>query len=569
MGFVYYCVNCGAELRETEQQIDISELVYDGAIDSVLRKSTLFIPLSTLNGLMTVRGETFSNRTKVFITMKEVFQWAYAPANCENYKNNPASNYEEAYKLYENSINQKEKKSSSALDDKSILQDGKTAYNDDLSSAISGNLVGISEILEERLDTVVQDHIREVNLPGFSNDQKTQLLSNFSGDKCYFYLELSEECAYQFQLEKPGHNVRFIKEKYCPNCHEDILEHAFRREHRLIGLFGFRAVGKSCLITAMVHYLTNELKEKKGHDHLIKKHRDEFELQLKKNYQQGRALATTQKNGTNTTNPSVLYNNVLWTFVDLCGEAIWNSQTNQTNPEIILQSFKALLKCRIYLMCVSENVYMNDSKSAEMEKAIDFFFRFISRETKKLSPMMLLMTQVDEGIQDDVFPDGERNYNSNEYKYHKHYETLMKRNLSSLISQVSEKVYLTPMVCSAYGTDPIPWKEDNVANMRGEDLQKKEIFPKHIGDIIEWIEVICGDKPVCKYNNTDEMCNCIELYREPQKYSEEESTGVSKKLFKHKQKRNHDVKAMAIAKMFCNPMTEDNEKYEKISKSCI
>lgn len=530
--YKYHCVTCGQEIKEKEMLVPLAYMALDGTTDGIKLRNRLYITKKQLLALIS----RVDRKTECqYLTMKELLEFAYTKLNRSELVN-PAPSAKEAYETYRKTY---------------------AAAMEELREAGERKREGLRELTgeeEEDGDTALEDAWEKVQIPGFNEGQVRQLCENFPDGVCYCRMSLRKGYGFAFQLNRPGCLENITPSFICPHCLKEICDCAFETRQIMVGFAGFQKVGKSCLIMALSNYLLE-------HGGVLKIPNDDAEKLFLRQYRAYRAGLTLEKTfivGNNLYNPSVLLDDILWSFVDIPGGAIFDdSKDHSFNPSKIIKDpkFQAILHCDTYILCTCGK---DIADPVMRTKTMDIFSRFlqyvgISRaEDAGASdgqgadvrfPVILTLAQLDENTAVRNVRRADRvPYNMDQYRFKREYSVMMANNMRHVIDSLTSLCYVTPISTSAYGFQPYEydkWEEEG----RDPDEIFRAPEPRNLAAVFSWIQMITGIRPaLINDEDEDKTMNLVELDRGQAHFDDDVST--------------------AIAQLFCNPSEIDRDWYE-------
>lgn len=533
----YCCAKCGAELNKDEYMVNLAPLFFMG-----MSREEMVVPVyisrTELDKLVQGKPDR-DGYSKLKLTPKQFLELAYGKDN-EKYLDHPTS-VEKALEVMETKLGlrsaaekQKRNRMFVSETDKTTISRPKLSFFDS----------------EESIDTSsVED---KFCIPGFTENMSAQVVSNFSKGNMDVRLKKDNEYGIRFSnLSYIGQNNNGAGDgRRCPYCTGKILKGAYDKTQFLIGIVGFQAVGKSCLIAALCNYLLSI----KGEAPELAMPEESWEKdynQELQNYRKGCTVKKTELNGKNTFNPSIITKDIIWTFVDVPGEAIQNPETKKFNIDAVVNRFKSIKRCDAYIFCASYGTIAKENDSGQV---INVFGSVLDNVDNKGRPVLFVLTQEDEevdvqikGMSQTVQECWEtwgkltseesselKNCVHNLYAYYKEtkFVLLKHSNAQQILERLATNNYITAITCSAYGFQPVPTNDEH------KEEKKRSPEPKNIQTIIEWVQKLYGMRAM----DNGEVMDGHMLQRSDTNRTEQECEYISR--------------------MFANPSDLDKEYYE-------
>ena len=472
--YTYHCVSCGETLHEESVLTSLSELVFNGALEDVIGSvPPIYITKDELQRLSSRKKKCpDDDRDANYITMEELFWYVFRNRDDITSEQERKRQADGAFKRYAETYRiAKEKREQAAS---AATAAAATAM---LRSSRSDDDDSDDGYRDNRRSRQTKAHVKsfwnDVEMPGIDARLKDQVIANFEDGTCYFDLDLMEGFAYKYQMQRAGKKAGVCEKFYCPHCKNEVADNAFKCRQVLIGLVGAQSTGKTCLITAMANDM---LKSGGIVDIPNKTNKKRFGEDLAR-YRMGFRVAKTDavKVATvNLNNPSVLQNEILYTFIDIPGDKILNPNTGEIDIKALVAEakFNAILHCDAYLLCARVNDVQNDSVRGTTILALQKFVQAAgdqrSKERRKNPelgdeliefPILLTFTQLD-GERVTSAPNKEDGvpYIMQEYlpRYKKEYNIMWANGLDLIKDFSQNRFYYTPISSSAYGFDPKP-----------------------------------------------------------------------------------------------------------------
>lgn len=486
----YCCAKCGAELKENDYVVNLAPLFFTGA-----GKETMTVPVyvsaKELEKLVSDK-EGFS---ELQIPLKKFFEYAYSEDNARYLEENKSS-VAEALEATEIKLGLR-----------TVVEEPKVEEEEEKETE-EYNPFGDIDAPQKPVPSVSDDDT--FCIPGFTPDMSVQALNNFKMESMTVKLKRDKEYGFEFEnlSSAEGHNRGAGDGRHCPHCKGKILKGAYEKTQLLVGIVGFKQVGKSCLIAALCDYL-------RGKTGTLAMPEESWEEAYKTelgNYRKGSTLAKTDTSGENTYNPSVITDDAVWTFVDVPGEAIQDPDTKKFNKDAVLNRFKSITRCDAYVFCADYRTITKEDRFNEMK---DVFDSLLNNVENKDRPVLFALTQEDDEIPShcsiEPLPDALRNMKKgitdgdaiattdgdaiaalveagglknclhNHYLYYKETRFLLheRPKVIAVLNRLAENCYLTALSCSAYGFDPV-------------NGNKGKLQPRNIDTIVEWVQRLYG-----------------------------------------------------------------------------
>lgn len=535
--YKYHCVFCGQEIQEEEMLVPLAYMALDGAKDNVKLKNHLYVTKKRLRDFVTRVDRKLGSQ---YLDMKELLEIAYSKINRGELVN-AASSAAEAYEVYSETYE-------NAMAE---LREARENKGD-----------GLSDLNGEEFDEELarEDAWEKVKIPGFNPDQVRQLCENFEDGRCVSRMSLAKGFGLEFRLDRQGKHKSNTPSYVCPHCRMEICDCAFETKQIMVGFVGFQDVGKSCLIMALSNYLIDQggaLKIPNFEKYRLYTQQYEY-------YRAGLTLKKTESEmgDRDLYSPSVLYEDILWTFVDVPGDVIFNNmKAIGFKPELIIenQKFQAILHCDTYILCSRKEDIDDPLQRTKTTDVFRAFLRYASEarnedseyrdeeETHIRFPVILTLTQIDESAavkgvtgEDNVL------YNMNEYMYGGEYSVMMANGMGKFIESLKSLCYFTPISTSAYGFAPVKFQDwQKEGKMDARDLPT-EIHarpqPRNLKMLFHWVQMINRIKPALhREEASDKKMYLADINREEAHFDDDTVT--------------------AISQLFCNPSDTDMEWY--------
>lgn len=536
----YCCAKCGAELNKDEYMVNLAPLVFMG-----MSKEHMLVPVyisrSELDKLVKGKPDK-EGYSKLELTPSRFLEFAYGKDN-EKYLKNRATSVEKALEAMETKLGLRTVAEEPKEKETSVSEAKETTL-------IRPKLGSFGS--DENVNTDSNED--EFCIPGFTEEMSAQAVSNFSKGNMDVRLKKDNEYGISFSnLSYIGENNNGVGDgRQCPYCKGKILKGAHDKTQFLIGIVGFQAVGKSCLIAALCEFLLS-IKGESPELAMPEEAWEEKYNQELKNYRQGCTVEKTEIDGHNTYNPSIITKDIIWTFVDVPGEAIQDPKTQKFNIDAVVNRFKSIKRCDAYIFCAS---YGTMAKENENGQVINVFGSVLDNVDNKGRPVLFVLTQEDEEVDkqirgmDQTVQDcweiwGKltaeenselKNCVHNLYAYYKEtkFVLLKHSNAQQILERLATNNYITAITCSAYGFQPVPTNEN-------KKEKEKSPEPKNIQTIIEWVQKLYGIRAI----DNGEVMDGHMLQRDDTKRTEKECEYISR--------------------MFVNPSDLDKEYYEAIA----
>ena len=565
----YYCVYCGEEIRPEQaadrMMVSLSYAALDGASETTIENHPVYVTRRELEAMINRRDA----RDRQYISLREYLGFAYRNA--------------------------------SNVDDVEEILDAIFEDNND----VEGVLQDCAEQLDEEylVDEEQDDNTPKTKPLCTDPSAVEQIKKNFLTGKCCLEWSINETKGYLYKLLNKADAKRMITPFWvCSNCKEEILADAFEYRQVLVGLLGFASAGKTCLIAAMCHKLIEQ-----GGILMATKSIQAAYKEMLMDYAGGLALDKTGFEGSNTYHPSVLKNNMLWTFVDIPGETFFMEDNQDLDDKRLVNDPKLQmsLKCHVYIL-TADNRIVPDKRIVQDKMigsdTLKTFQRFITfaeafnPSAIKGCPLLFALTKMDESVLDEYremieAENGNRErgekkrksldapnlpeyciQDSYEQKYRKELSVIRNLKLDSFVNVLSKRNYLLPLTCAPYGFPPMPcddpvrnimvrqqrkdaWERQYLEEHPGADSNSIPHFvyqqaqPRNIDMIIEWLEKLFGARDI-QYDRE----NCLFEKRDLSRLSRIEPHW-------------DDVLVSMIASMFCNPNAADTQWYLTLGDS--
>lgn len=531
----YCCAKCGAELNKDEYMVNLAPLFFMG-----MSREGMVVPVyisrTELDKLVAGKQDK-EGYSKLKLTPKQFLELAYGKDN-EQYCTDHPTSVEKALEVMETKLGLRSVAKESERSEK-LASEATETTGTRPNVSIFGS--------DDDIDTEpVNDTFR---IPGFTEDMSAQVVSNFSKGNMDVRLKKDNEYGISFSnLSYIGEDNNGVGDgRRCPYCKGKILKGAYDKTQFLIGIVGFQAVGKSCLIAALCDCLLSI----KGESPELAMPEESWEKdynQELQNYRWGCTVNKTELNGKNTFNPSIITKDIIWTFVDVPGEAIQDPKTKKFNIDAVVNRFKSIKRCDAYIFCAS---YGTIDKENESGQVINVFGSVLDNVNNKGRPVLFVLTQEDEEVDKQIKGMDQRvqerwetwdkltseetselkNCVHNLYAYYKEtkFVLLKHSNAQQILERLATNNYITAITCSAYGFQPVKKCE------AGEERSPE---PKNIQTIIEWVQKLYGMRAI----DNEEVMDGHMLQRSDMKRTEQECEYISR--------------------MFANPSDLDKEYYE-------
>lgn len=515
----YCCPDCGHQLSENDVYVNLAHLLFSGGDDKLLEGSRKLL----------VSRENLSSFFQKDITLEELL----------------LALYPDDYISFRDRILEIEKQLVSEIEstERTIVEtDLRETDQEDFNFDEEDDKGQLEKHLDE-LNKRKEEVTKEVNFLDLTKEQKAQLWRN----RLERVVLNPEGYGFHFsyvnnQGEKSGGS-----KACCRYCASEIINNAFRKKQYVVGIVGTSNVGKSCLIAAMCNCLSGH---RNGRDDypifvqnmpIVTSSDDTIDLlraqtfkEALKTYRKGQPIRNTDKNGLNCVNPTVDCNDVIWTFVDVAGEAIRDPNNQMLDGNVLRRNFDSILQCDAYIFCVG----IDNPRDAAANNAIGDFIDLLDDERSAI-PFLLVMTKADSVSEKElndsmaaVINRGETSWIGQEYHYARETAYVI-QNMWAAYETVSKYNYCTAISASAYGFVP-------------EKNTEKEPEPRNVGLIIDWIKQLFGDKAVVNNGRQAISMNGIGLKRSEMHLS--------------------DDKVYYISRMFSNPRKGEKEYYRTINK---
>lgn len=545
MSFRYCCPECGTQLNENDVHINLAKLLFAGGDDGLLKSGKKLL-ISRDKMAKMCGGEAR--------ILEELLEIAFP----------------KSYPTFRKKVLQEEANIDAQLAE--LGRAGETSANESAKNAFDD-----SKDKEERDREQKRIELKEskrtvaskIPFLDLSEEQRNQLWANHLEEVIVTY---DAQCGYKFRYIKNAEAKSGSGSIICPGpekgpeCGAEVLSDAFQKKQYIVGVVGTASVGKTCMIAAMSDYLSECAYLQKGHESRIGENYPIMvqntpifirEEQLQKDmdpvsdsskvslfkkamtsYRKGRMYdKNTDKEGKNCVNPTVVRARDMWTFVDVAGEVIKSTNTNKINSDGIQKHFASVLKCDAYLFCVGSDNPMDGAAN----KAIEDFMKILDKEKKNV-PVMLIATKVDNVNADllnncivEATNQGRKTWITSEYNYAAETAYVM-RLMSGAYDTLSANNYCTAITSSAFGF--VPKDKD------GDESESPR--PRNIGMIIDWIEMLAGEKEVKKQGRVSVKCNGLKLKRSESHLKNEE--------------------VLYISRMFSNPQKSEVEYYKTMNQ---
>ena len=538
--YKYHCVACGQEVKEDEMLVPLAYMALDGATAGVMLRNHLYITKQRLAELI---ERVDKNTGCQYVTMQELIEIAYSKLNRRDLVN-AAPSAQEAYQTYKETYDDAMKELLEARKEKEEKL-AELGEEDD----------------EDDDDLALEDAWEKVEIPGFNQSQVRQLCENFPDGVCSCYMNMAKGYGLEFKLDRPGTFKRNTPSFLCPHCLMEVCDCAFEKKQIMIGFVGFQDVGKSCLIMALSNYLLEIGATLK----IPSPDKEKLFTKQYRNYRAGLTLMKTQaEQGSQTLySPSVLIDDILWTFVDVPGDTIFDeTQSTSFDPVKLSKDprFQAILHCDTYILC-TRSVDIEDPLTRT--KTMDVFSRFLQyasdarnemasfaagKQTEILFPVILTLAQLDENTaarnlsQKDLIL-----YNMDQYRYKREYSVMMANGMGNIIDNLKTLCYFTPISTSAYGFEPTRYEKWEQWDEKHEKLtgSYRKPEPRNLQELFQWVQMINGIKPSLK-----------------------QEEAADKKIYLAETSRSHahvnDNTVTVISQLFCNPSEIDTKWYNTI-----
>lgn len=491
----YCCAKCGAELKENEYVVNLAPLFFMGAGKGTI---PVYVSAAELGNLVSGKTTDKEGFFKLQITLEKFFEYAYSEDN-KRYLEENKSSAAEALEATEIKLGLR-----------TIVEEPKAEEKEETEK--EDNPFG-DVFFGSRKPVPSESDDDTFCIPGFTPAMSVQALHNFKTGSMTVKLKRDKEYGFEFEnlSSAEDHNRGAGDGRHCPHCKGKILKGAYDKTQLLVGIVGFKQVGKSCLIAALCDYLLGKLGTLAMPEESWE---SAYETELG-NYRRGCTVAKTQVSGENTYNPSVITEDAIWTFVDVPGEAIQDPDTNKFNKDAVLNRFKSITCCDAYVFCAD---YRTITEEDQFNKMKDVFDSLLNNVENKDRPVLFALTQEDVEIPSYYsiapLPDALRNMKKeitdadaiatlveagglknclhNHYLYYEETRFLLQKRPKAIavLNRLAENCYLTALSCSAYGFDPV---NDN----------KGKLEPRNIDTIVEWVQRLYGMRSVSGIGEDD------------------------------------------------------------------
>ena len=538
--YTYYCVSCGEEIAPKQiadkMMISLSYAALDGVPDTVIEKNPVYVTRGELERL--INRKDASGRQ--YLTLEEYLMFAYSG------RNNKQALAPRIIRSFVDAF----KNDGGTLKEREHASDETDAYSD-------------------------QDETGEFVLPGFGDTAVNQIRENFPNGVCWLNWTINETKGYLYKLIFKNDAVPKITPYWvCSNFKEEILADAFEHRQILIGLLGFVSAGKTCLIASMCRLLI----EQGGILMAAKKVQNEYKEVLL-NYEGGYALDKTSTEGANAYHPSVLKDDILWTFVDIPGETFFHEDKQDIDDKMLVKNPKIQmsLKCHAYILTADQRIVQDSMLRSDALKTFQSFINFaeaFGAASIKGSPLMFALTKVDE-TEKDLEKTNLPSYciqDSYTKAFRRELSIIRNTGLGAFVDELAKRNYLAALTCAPYGFPPLPCDNPtlNIFTQRdSKEAWKQEYRQKH-----PEVEEKMMPHPAYRKaqpRNADMILSWLERLFGVQKiiYDNISGTAERKDLSTISRYDGHfdDVTVSMIASMFCNPNKWDTEWYVSMGDS--
>lgn len=536
---IYYCVNCGEEIRPEQAaektMVALSYAALDGIPESTVERTPVYITRKELENLI----DRTDSQGEQYLTLLEYLQFAYNKRNRRDLNEGKAKDAETALQMY---------------------HERKAEFE--------------ARIAQMDPDAEDEDDELEIGpvIPGFTEVATAQIMKNFPNDICHLEWSIHKTNGYVYCLsEKDIGRTRITPCWKCTQCGEEILSNAFEYRHILVGFFGFPNSAKTCLMAALCHF------SMKHGGILMLSERDDREVHnLLADYRGGYTLCLTRLDLLNTFHPSVLKDGILWTFVDVPGSLFSRSQGMDVDRLVSEPKSRILMKCHTYILTVDQEEASDLFKMNKFLNMFEYYKRVAENwaSTREGIPIVFALTKVDEVEPKENKRNLPHGYSFKYYpkRYREELSILRNKGLDQMIDALSANHYLFPLSCAPYGFSPLPCdnpsqgyfpekdqKEAWIQNYIKENPQVDEYMiphpiwrpanPRNVDLIWDWLEKLFGAKEI--------VCG-------PGKRERRDLSTV-----RIDEEHNEDTLVRLIASIFCNPSKSDlksiNNTYDFIS----
>ena len=569
MGYPYYCVSCGEKLNDrSETLVSLSWLAFNGNFDDIIEKAPVYITEPELKKIVPETGAEVNYE----LSLLEFLKVAYNESNYNLLDASKVSSAEEAFDIFRKTfseayaLKQEKERNDDATDDFGTFDNNQFGQFGMKSS---------SESEKENKNKWME----KIEVPGFSKELIPQIVENFPSGICKCALRYDNaNGGYFYTIQgRTGKAPRMGKAPYCvcPKCKKEVLSNAFKHRHVLVGLLGTQDVGKTCLIAA----LCSKLRSEGGSLDLPEKEKLPYVSDFLAEYENGYPLEKTRGLAHNLIHPSILRNDILWTFVDIPGEALYDAQGMKLDYASILDDPKIRMSmgCHIYIFCADSMTRDNSGNIINFKEIFEDYLDLsygYNKSREKHFPILFALIKIDKEPSD--YKKGKaRDY---QYSWNNSYYSKRFRLEYALINQIGKEEnnsnlinigeilsahYYTPITCSAYGFATLEpekvdkhkreWKENYLKNNPGTPEEKiphplyGNPIPRNLDLIIDWMDRIIGNKPI--WEDSDYCSDLSKICRSEFHFDE----NLSK----------------AIATMFSNPSETDNEWLDSLGRGII